>query len=142
MSEKNTRIKLRHDKNSHTLPELTVGDKVLCQNVKTKKWDRSGEISEVGTHRQYTVRMDGSARLSSRNRRHLQKISYSQGTPTSTNPVESLAEQDEEGDSTAESPPNLSDQASLQQVKEPTLRRSARSTKNKKPLTFSEEFGY
>ena len=142
MSEKNMRVKIKHDKKSHRLPEMSVGDRVLCQNVRTKKWDRSGEVSEVGTHRQYIVRMDGSARLSSRNRRHLQKIPHSRGTPTSTNPIESVREEDEGGDSTMESPPDLPDQVLQHQVLEPPPRRSTRVTKNKKPLTFSEEFGY
>ena len=139
MSEKNMKIKFKHDQSSCALPELSVGDKVLCQNNKTKKWDRSGEISEIGAHRQYTVRMDGSARLSSRNRRHLQKISHRQGIITSTNPVAPPAECDE---TTVETPPETSGQALPPQVTEPILRRSTRSTKNKKPVTFSEEFGY
>ena len=50
------------------------GDTVLCQNVRTKKWDRSGVIVKVGDYRQYLVKMDGSGRISLRNRRHLQKL--------------------------------------------------------------------
>ena len=142
MSEKNNEVKVRHDENAHSLPELTVGDRVLCQNAKTKKWDRSGEVAEVCPHRQYTVRMDGSARLSSRNRRHLQKMSKDLKALTPTNPIEVLVEQDVEGENTVEVPLETSAQSSSQQANEPILRRSSRSTKNKKPLTFSEEFGY
>ena len=53
---------------------LAKGDTVLCQNVRTKKWDRSSAIVEVGDYRQYLVKMDGSGRISLRNRRHLQKL--------------------------------------------------------------------
>ncbi|KAK8381385.1 hypothetical protein O3P69_018454 [Scylla paramamosain] len=41
------------------------------QNQMTKVWDRSGVVAEALPHRQYTVRLDGSGRLSLRNRRHL-----------------------------------------------------------------------
>ena len=33
------------------------GDNVLCQNVRTKKWDRPGVIVEVGDYHQYLVKM-------------------------------------------------------------------------------------
>ena len=41
---------------------------------KTKKWHKYGTVMEVKKHRQYTVRIRGSGRLSLRNRRHLQKV--------------------------------------------------------------------
>ena len=71
MSVKNEEIKLEHDQQARSLPELCVGDKVLCQNAKTGKWDRSGVVFEIGEHKQYIIRMDVSARLSPRNRGHL-----------------------------------------------------------------------
>ena len=39
-----------------------------------QKWDRPGVIVEVGDYRQYLVKMDGSGRISLRNRRHLKKL--------------------------------------------------------------------
>jgi hypothetical protein len=74
MAQKNEMVKAEYDQHSKLLTELCKGDAVLCQNAKTKKWDRSGVIVEVGKYRQYSVKMDGSGRLSLRNRRHLQKI--------------------------------------------------------------------
>ncbi|KAK3888626.1 hypothetical protein Pcinc_007351 [Petrolisthes cinctipes] len=50
---------------------LTAGTKVWVQNQTSGVWDRSGVIVEVRPHRQYTVRLDGSGRVSLRNRRHL-----------------------------------------------------------------------
>ena len=47
---------------------------VLSQKPFNKKWDRSATVIEVGANRQYRVKMDGSGRISARNRRHLQKI--------------------------------------------------------------------
>ena len=46
---------------------LVKGDTLLCQNVRTKKWDRSGVIVEVGDYRQCLVKMDRSGRISLRN---------------------------------------------------------------------------
>ena len=74
MSQRNDEMKQKYDEHAKPLSELSKGDKVLCQNTRSKKWDRSGVIMEVGKFRQYTVKMDGSGRLSHRNRRHLQKI--------------------------------------------------------------------
>ena len=73
MSLKAATNKTQYDKISKELSLLQNGDKVLCQNTKTKKWDRSGTIVELAQHRQYLIKMDGSGRLSHRNRRHLKK---------------------------------------------------------------------
>ncbi|KAK8372244.1 hypothetical protein O3P69_012734, partial [Scylla paramamosain] len=54
-----------------TLEPLSPGSRVWVQNQMTKVWDRSGVVAEALPHRQYTVRLDGSGRLSLRNRRHL-----------------------------------------------------------------------
>ena len=59
---------------SHMLPTLSLGQHVFVQNqtgVHPNKWDRSGTIVEIKPHDQYVVKMDGSNRLSLRNRRFL-----------------------------------------------------------------------
>ena len=38
------------------------------------RWDRSGVVVEAGTHDSYNVRLDGSGRLSERNRTHLRPV--------------------------------------------------------------------
>ena len=58
-----------------TLPPMSTGARVWVQNQVSLKWDRSGTIAEDLGHRQYTVRLDGSGRLSRRNRKHLKIIS-------------------------------------------------------------------
>ena len=61
----------------HTRAELKVGTRVQVQNQtgpRGKKWDRSGTIVEVKGNRQYVVRLDGSGRLSLRNRRFLKPV--------------------------------------------------------------------
>ena len=63
--------KERFDRGTKELRELSVGDRVLCQNVRTKRWDRAGVIVEKLPFRSYTVKMAGSGRTTLRNRKHL-----------------------------------------------------------------------
>ena len=53
------------------LPPLQIGNRVRVQDQASKRWDRAGIVTETHPHRQYTVKLDGSGRLSLRNRRHL-----------------------------------------------------------------------
>ena len=74
MSRSNTVMKDKYDINSRELSDLPVRMSVLCQNPHTNRWDKSGTITEVLDNRQYYVKMDGSGRLTLRNRRHLRPI--------------------------------------------------------------------
>ena len=59
------------------LPSLNVGDCVQVQNQHgnhPNKWHNTGIIAECLPHRQYHVIMDGSRRITLRNRRFLRKI--------------------------------------------------------------------
>ena len=38
------------------------------------KWDITGVVAEIGDHDQYVIRVDGSGRMTLRNRRFLRKI--------------------------------------------------------------------
>ena len=56
---------------------LSVGDKVLVQNQTGRapnKWDKSGVIVECKPHNQVNVMMDGSRKVSLRNRQFVRKI--------------------------------------------------------------------
>ena len=56
------------------LPPLQVGQKVLIQNQAGRyplRWDKSGTVGEVFPYDQYVIRVDGSNRLTRRNRRFL-----------------------------------------------------------------------
>ena len=60
-----------------TLPVLRVGDVVLVQNQtgpKSNKWEQSGVVVELNGYDQYQIKMDGSGRVSLRNRQFLKKI--------------------------------------------------------------------
>ena len=71
---KTSEILNRHSRN---LTELSVGDRCFVQNQtgnNPNKWDRTGTVMEVNPHDQYTVRIDGSGRLTTRNRRFLRQF--------------------------------------------------------------------
>ena len=58
------------------LPTLAVGDQVRIQNQTgphPTKWDKTGCIIEVRQFDQYVVRVDGSGRMTTRNRKFLRK---------------------------------------------------------------------
>ena len=55
---------------------LDVGDRVMFQNQSgrfPKKWDKSGVVIEKKGNDQHVVKVDGSGRLTLRNRRFLRK---------------------------------------------------------------------
>lgn len=67
---------------TRALPELSAGDHVIVQNQQGQhptKWDRSGIVVEVRGNHQYIIKIDGSGRLTLRNRQFLRKA-----TPPST----------------------------------------------------------
>ena len=70
------------NRNSRFLPSLNIGDRCLVQNQTGNhptKWDKSGLIVEVLPFDQYMVIVDGSRRLTRRNRKYLRKY-----TPSTT----------------------------------------------------------
>ena len=61
---------------SKALPNLEAGQRVAIQNQtgsKPTKWDRTGTVLEVRDFDKYIVKVDGSGRLTLRNRRFLKK---------------------------------------------------------------------
>merc|ERR1712239_61290 len=65
------------NKGSKSLPQLEVGDRVRIQNhttVRTRRWDKTGVVMKILRERQYEILVDGSRRLTVRNRRHLRKV--------------------------------------------------------------------
>ena len=96
---KENALKVRFAKSSEALNEhvkelkpLKTGDKCFIQNQTgpyPKKWHRTGTIVEVADNNQYTVKVDGSGRVTKRNRRFLRALK-----PAATNimnaPGESL----------------------------------------------------
>ena len=70
-----------------TLPTLAIGTQVLIQDQASKLWDRRGVVTEVLPFRQYSIKLDGSGRITLRNRRHLRVATdSSQETPSGSVP--------------------------------------------------------
>ena len=67
-----------------TLLPISTGKRVWVENQVSLKWDRSGTVTEALGNRQYTVRLDGSGRLSRRNRKHLKIINEPAPANTTT----------------------------------------------------------
>ena len=68
---------------SRPLRPLTIGERAFLKNqqgANPTKWDRSGTIVESRGHDQYLVKVDGSGRLTLRNRRFLR--AYTPATPS------------------------------------------------------------
>ena len=64
------------------LQSLEVGVTVAVQNqhgINPKWWDTTGTVVEVQKFDKYVVKMDGSGRLSTKNRGHLWPLSYTRG---------------------------------------------------------------
>ena len=69
----------RWSRNTRDLKPLEIGQKVLIQNQHgagkiAKKWDRTGQVVEDLGYNKYRVRVDGSGRVSDRNRQFLRQI--------------------------------------------------------------------
>ena len=92
---------------SRQLVTLQHGDRVMIQNQNgrfPKKWDKSGVVVEVRSNDQYTVKVDGSGRLTLRNRQFLRKYDshklvpelgriYTRSGPTIDPPASSYSEE-------------------------------------------------
>ena len=84
LSAREEALRLRHHKISERLsqhvqhlPPLKVGDHVRLQNQTgphPTKWDRTGIIIEIRQFDQYVIRVDGSGRVTLRNRKFLRKF--------------------------------------------------------------------
>ena len=107
------------DQHCKTLQPLSVGDKCFIQNQNgphPKKWERSGIVVETLPYHQYTVKVDGSGRLTKRNRRFLRRfipasttITWPTNTANITDPVDTTSIADPA--STSEQPPDGTDNA-------------------------------
>ena len=78
-------------RNSHPLPALNCGDRVFIQNQAGNyplKWDKVGTIMEVLTFDRYVVKVCGSGRLTTRNRRFLRLVPTNQARSSSPNACE------------------------------------------------------
>jgi hypothetical protein len=77
LARRHTRQEKLLTEHTRKLPDLKQGDVVMVQNQTGRhplKWDKSGMVIEASPFDQYKVKMDGSGRVSVRNRRFLKQI--------------------------------------------------------------------
>ena len=72
-AQRNAKLIMRYNANANSLTPLDIGDSVAVQN-KQKRWDKLGQVVEVLPDRQYLIKVDGSGRVTKRNRKFLRKI--------------------------------------------------------------------
>ena len=73
------------NEHTHKLPPLKVGDHVYLQNLvgnHPRRWERTGTVVEVRQYHQYVIRVDGTGRVTIRNRQHLRKFTPFHGMPS------------------------------------------------------------
>ena len=77
LAKRHSREKEKWSQNTRQLPPLQVGDHVYLQNLignHPRRWERTGVVIEVRQFHQYAIRIDGSGRVTLRNRQHLRKF--------------------------------------------------------------------
>ena len=94
-SKRNAQLELDYNQGTKQLAPLRARERVALQDHVSKRWTRTGSVVEVLPNRQYKVKMDGSGRVTLRNRRFLKKtIQATPGTsiiPSATAPPEAPA---------------------------------------------------
>ena len=69
--KRNATMTIQYNRDAHPLEVIPVGSKVLVQDVSNRKrWTKSGTVVEQAD-RSYTIRMHGSGRIITRNRKHI-----------------------------------------------------------------------
>ena len=93
LAQRGTKIMDALNEHVKDLPALKIGDAVLIQNQlgnHPKRWDKRCIVVEVLSYRQYRIRVDGSRRLTLRNRQFLRQykplIVHDKPMPTNCTP--------------------------------------------------------
>ena len=77
LDKRHTREREKWQEHTHALPSLKIGDHIYLQNLvgnHPRRWERTGTVVEVRQFHQYVVKIDGSSRVTLRNRQHLRKF--------------------------------------------------------------------
>ena len=87
MGKRQSNAHNRWSEHANGLAPLKRGDRVFIQNKHGNhpgKWDHTGTVVEVLQYHQYSIRMNGNGRLTTRNRRHLRRNPNPTPTPENT----------------------------------------------------------
>ena len=90
LAKRHSREHEKWSEHTKALPALRVGDRVFVQNLvgnHARRWERTGSVVEVRQFHQYIIKIDGSGRLTLRNRQHLRRY-----TPFTARPLDSVLE--------------------------------------------------
>ena len=128
LAKRHSREHEKWTEHCRTLPALEVGDQVYIQNLvgnHPKRWERTGTVVEVKQFHQYVVKVDGSGRLTLRNRQHLRKFTPFKPVPRNDYIESFIPPMRETTDNTinADVPTRAQPQGDLNQV-EPALNTS------------------
>ena len=77
LAKRHNREREKWDEHTKNLKPLNLGDHVYIQNMigyNPLRWDRTGVIVEAKPFKQYSVKVDGTGRVTLRNRKHLRKF--------------------------------------------------------------------
>ena len=116
---------------------LALGDHVMVQNQvgnNPKRWEKRGVIVNVLPNRQYQVRLDGSRRLTLRNRKFLRKFSPIHGEPTAL-----FQQRQQPAPSSSGSAGERSSQQNLQQPHQPSAHPTPAMVRNATPALITPQ---
>ena len=77
LAKRHAREREKWSKATRELKPLNIGDQVYLQNLSGNnplRWERTGTVVETKLHNQYAIKIDGSGRVTMRNRQHLRKF--------------------------------------------------------------------
>ena len=77
LAKRHAREREKWSKNTRELKDLEIGDHVYLQNLSGNnplRWERTGVVVETKPFHQYSIKIDGSGRVTLRNRKHLRKF--------------------------------------------------------------------
>ena len=80
---------------SHPLPPLAVGNRCYIQNQTgnfPKRWDRSGTVVETNDFDSYTLKVDGTGRVTRRNRKYLRQFQPASPNIRTASPLSSIVD--------------------------------------------------
>ena len=144
LAKRHTREREKWEQHTRELPPLRIGDHVYLQNLTgnhPKHWERTGMVVEVRQYHQYVIRIDGSGRLTLRNRQHLRRF-----TPFKKVPVEDLIESltpppiNRNDDTTTATPSQTDFQPPPLQIEEPIPQGEAENSTEETRLIAPEIF--
>ena len=86
LAKRNTRATMEWTKRTRTLPDLMMHDRVMIQKQvgnSPKRWDKPGVVVDLESKGfdQYMVKVDGTGRLTRRNRKYLRRVDMNLQSP-------------------------------------------------------------